>query len=93
MSYFKNLFINRYEAPITFESNMVDLFEHFLRVDNVRGVENFLAWGRNPNLPVKSGVNPMVIAQINNNVQIIDALFKYGAQYTKKDLEQVCKAI
>ena len=58
---------------------VTDLFEYFLKRDDVKGVEHYLSKGRDPDLPLDSGVNPVEMAMLNDSTDSLIALLESGA--------------
>ena len=69
---------------------IVDLFEHFLKRDEVRGVEHFLNNGRDPDEVLPCGLHPVQKAMFHDATDSLISLLECGADpCLNQDLDSV----
>ena len=69
---------------------VVDLFEHFLKKDEVRGVEHFLNQGRDPDQTLPCGLRPVQKAMLHDATDSLISLLECGADpCLNQDLDYV----
>ena len=69
---------------------ITDLFEYFLKKDDVKGVEHYLSSGRDPDALLSGGVHPVEAAMLHDSIDSLIALLESGADpCLSQDLDRV----
>ncbi|MBL6988172.1 MAG: hypothetical protein ISR65_00250 [Bacteriovoracaceae bacterium] len=93
LNFINGLFSSKKTSQQIQDENVVDLFGHFLKKNNTQGVKHFLKKGRNPNNSTQFGETPIVVAEVNQNTEMVEILYKFGATLTQTNISKVSEAL